>query len=61
MSIIDKTSEYFMTCLFGKVNMFIDVSDYESLSKILNDFKNQLPTIEENKAELANMEKETGQ
>ena len=39
MSIIDKTSEYFMTCLFGKVNMFIDVSDYESLSKILNDFK----------------------
>ena len=61
MSIIDKTSDYFMMDLFGKVSMFVGVSDYESLGKILDDFKIQLSSIEEIEAELANMEKETGQ
>ncbi len=61
MSNIDKTSEYFMMFLFSNVNMFIGVSRYEFLGKILDDFKGQLPTIEQIEAELANMEKETGQ
>ena len=61
MSIIDKTSEYFMTDLFGKVNMFIGVSDYEFLRKVPDEFKSQLPSIEKTEDELVNMERETDQ
>ena len=44
--------------LLGKIDMPIGVSDYELLRKVPDDFKSQLPTIEEIEAELANMEKE---
>ena len=46
--------------LLGKIDMPIGVSDYELLNKVPDDFKSQLPTIEEIEAELANMEKEEG-
>lgn len=46
--------------LLGKIDMPIGISDYELLNKIPDDFKSQLPTIEEIEAELANMEKEEG-
>ena len=46
--------------LLGKIDMPIGVSDYELLRKVPDDFKSQLPTIEEIEAELANMEKEPG-
>ena len=46
--------------LLGKIDMPIGVSDYELLRKVPDDFKSQLPTIEEIEAELANMEKEDG-
>lgn len=42
--------------LLGKIDMPIGVSDYELLRKVPDDFKSQLPTIEEIEAELANME-----
>lgn len=61
MSNIDKTSEYIMTDFFGKMNMFIGETDYELVCKVSDDFKGQLPTIEQIEAELTNMEKETGQ
>lgn len=44
--------------LLGKIDMPIGVSDYELLRKVPDDFKSQLPTIEEIEAELANMEKD---
>lgn len=45
--------------LLGKIDMPIGVSDYELLRKVPDDFKSQLPTVEEIEAELAaNMEKE---
>ena len=44
--------------LLSKIDMPISISDYELLQKVPDDFKNQLPTIEEIEAELANMEKE---
>ena len=43
--------------LLGKIDMPIGISDYELLRKVPDDFKSQLPTIEEIEAELANMEK----
>lgn len=43
--------------LLGKIDMPIGVSDYELLRKVPDDFKSQLPTVEEIEAELANMEK----
>ena len=46
--------------LLGKIDMPIGISDYELLTKIPDNFKSQLPTIEEIEAELANMEKEDG-
>lgn len=46
--------------LLGKIDMPIGISDYELLTRIPDDFKSQLPTIEEIEAELANMEKEEG-
>ena len=46
--------------LLSKIDMPIGVSDYELMNKIPDDFKRQLPTIEEIEAELANMEKENG-
>ncbi len=46
--------------LLGKIDMPIGVSDYELMRKIPENFKSQLPTIEEIEAELANMEKKTG-
>ena len=45
--------------LLGKIDMPIGVSDYELLRKVPDDFKSQLPTIEEIESELANMEKGT--
>lgn len=42
--------------LLGKIDMPIGVSDYELLRKVPDDFKSQLPTVEEIEAELANME-----
>lgn len=45
--------------LLGKIDMPIGVSDYELLRKVPDDFKSQLPTVEEIEAELANMEKES--
>lgn len=44
--------------LLGKIDMPIGVSDYELLRKVPDDFKSQLPTIEEIEAELAKMEKD---
>lgn len=44
--------------LLGKIDMPIGVSDYELLRKVPDDFKSQLPTIEEIEAELANMERD---
>ena len=38
--------------------MPIGVSDYELLRKVPDDFKSQLPTIEEIEVELANMERD---
>lgn len=38
--------------------MPIGVSDYELLCKVPDDFKSQLPTIEEIETELANMERD---
>ena len=46
--------------LLGKIDMPIGVSDYELMQKVPEDFKSQLPTIEEIETELANMEKESG-
>lgn len=46
--------------LLGKIDMPIGVSDYELLRKVPDNFKSQLPTIEEIEVELANMEKATG-
>lgn len=43
--------------LLGKIDMPIGVSDYELLRKVPDDFKSQLPTVEEIEAELANMER----
>ncbi len=45
--------------LLGKIDMPLGVSDYELLRKVPDDFKSQLPTVEEIEAELANMEKGT--
>ena len=42
--------------LLGKIDMPLGVSDYEFLRKVPDDFKSQLPTVEEIEAELANME-----
>ena len=44
--------------LLGKIDMPIGVSDYELLRKVPDDFKSQLPTIEEIETELANMERD---
>jgi len=44
--------------LLEKINMPIGVSDYELMRKVPDDFKSQLPTVEEIEAELANMENE---
>ena len=44
--------------LLGKIDMPIGVSDYELLCKVPDDFKSQLPTIEEIETELANMERD---
>lgn len=44
--------------LLGKIDMPIGVSDYELMRNIPDDFKSQLPTIEEIETELANMEME---
>ncbi len=44
--------------LLGKIDMPISVSEYELLNQVPDNFKSQLPTIEEIEAELANMEKE---
>lgn len=44
--------------LLGKIDMPIGVSDYELLRKVPEDFRSQLPTVEEIEAELAFMEKE---
>lgn len=43
--------------LLGKIDMPIGVSDYELLRKVPDDFKSQLPTVEEIEAELAEMER----
>ncbi len=45
--------------LLGKIDMPIGVSDYELLHKVPDNFKSQLPMVEEIEAELANMEKES--
>lgn len=42
--------------LLGKIDMPIGVSDYELLRKVPEDFRSQLPTVEEIEAELAHME-----
>ena len=42
--------------LLGKIDMPIGVSDYELMCKVPEDFRSQLPTIEEIEAELSNME-----
>ena len=47
-------------CLLGKIDMPIGVSGYELLRKVPEDFKSQLPTIEEIEAELANMKNGNG-
>lgn len=44
--------------LLGKIDMPIGVSDYELLRRVPDDFKSQLPTIEEIETELANMERD---
>lgn len=44
--------------LLGKINMPIGISDYELMRKVPENFKSQLPTVEEIESELANMEKE---
>ncbi|MBQ9445063.1 MAG: DUF1016 family protein [Victivallales bacterium] len=44
--------------LLNKIDMPIGISDYELMCKVPDDFKSQLPTIEEIETELANMEKE---
>ena len=44
--------------LLGKINMPIGISDYELMRKVPENFKSQLPTVEEIELELANMEKE---
>ena len=46
--------------LLSKIDMPISISDYELLQKVPDDFKSQLPTIEEIETELAIMEKEEG-
>lgn len=44
--------------LLGKIDMPIGVSDYELLRKVPEDFRSQLPTVEEIEAELAHMEED---